>query len=116
MPQVKYTEGPDAVDVKVGDDDFVHVERGEAAEFPAAIAKQLVDQGWEPASGTQPKVSDAAAAKAAELGVDIDQVEGSGANGNVTVKDVEAAAKAAESTQTGDGAGDTEGDGAPEKE
>jgi pyruvate/2-oxoglutarate dehydrogenase complex dihydrolipoamide acyltransferase (E2) component len=38
-------------------------------------------------------VTDAAARKAAELGVDIDQVTGSGGGGRVTVSDVEQAAK-----------------------
>ena len=118
MPQVKFTEGPDSVDVKVGDGQFVHVERGDAAEFPAAIADQLVEQGWERADGAGPQVSEAAAAKADELGVDLDQVKGSGANGNVIVKDVVAAAEAAESTEPeAEAAGESEGgESAPEEE
>ena len=42
----------------------------------------------------QPETTDAAAAKAAELGVNLGAVKGSGKDGKVTVGDVEAAAKA----------------------
>ncbi len=44
------------------------------------------DGGGEDAA---PQASDAAKAKAEELGVDLSEVEGTGAGGNVVVKDVE---------------------------
>jgi pyruvate/2-oxoglutarate dehydrogenase complex dihydrolipoamide acyltransferase (E2) component len=40
----------------------------------------------------QPDATEAARQKAQELGVDLSQVQGSGANGRITVRDVQAAA------------------------
>lgn len=46
MAKVKYTEGPDAVDVRVGEE-FLHVDRDQALDVPDDVAEQLVAQGWE---------------------------------------------------------------------
>jgi pyruvate dehydrogenase E2 component (dihydrolipoamide acetyltransferase) len=49
-------------------------------------------KGWETVESADVKASDAARAKAAELGVDLADVEGSGSGGAITVADVEDAA------------------------
>lgn len=61
------------------DDEHIrrHIEAGRLAPAP------------DPAPATEPAVK-----RAEELGVDIETVDGSGASGNVTVKDVEKAAEA----------------------
>jgi pyruvate/2-oxoglutarate dehydrogenase complex dihydrolipoamide acyltransferase (E2) component len=50
-----------------------------------------IDEGRfvEIAEQAPPKISDAAANKAAELGVDLEKVEGTGANNAITVADVQ---------------------------
>lgn len=47
------------------------------------------------------KISDAAKKKAAELGIDIDTVEGTGAGGSIKVEDVEAAKEKEEQNASG---------------
>lgn len=56
MAQVKYTGGPDAVDVRVGEE-FLHVERGQALEVPDDAVEQLVAQGWERVKGEKATAS-----------------------------------------------------------
>jgi pyruvate/2-oxoglutarate dehydrogenase complex dihydrolipoamide acyltransferase (E2) component len=59
------------------------------------VGKPVVEEPAERSagqSGEPPEVTSAAKRKAEELGVDIWQVEGSGANGRITVTDVQSAA------------------------
>jgi pyruvate/2-oxoglutarate dehydrogenase complex dihydrolipoamide acyltransferase (E2) component len=82
---------------------------GGAAEQAQGAAGQVADQAGQAAQGAQDtagqaaqqaqdtagqdlNITDAARQKAEELGVDLSQVEGTGAEGRITVKDVTAAA------------------------
>ena len=60
----------------------------------AGQAQQAAGQAAQQAGGgqQQPDATEAARQKAQELGVDLSQVQGSGANGRITVRDVQAAA------------------------
>jgi pyruvate/2-oxoglutarate dehydrogenase complex dihydrolipoamide acyltransferase (E2) component len=61
----------------------------------AQQGQQMAGQAAQQAGGgqqQQPDATDAARQKAQELGVDLSQVQGSGANGRITVRDVQAAA------------------------
>ena len=52
------------------------------------------DQQGEQAGGNQePKVTHAAAQKAEELGIDLSEIEGSGPDGSITIRDVRRAAQ-----------------------
>lgn len=63
-------------------------EAGQAAGGAAdGAAGQAADTAGEDGSG-EPKATNAAKRKAEELGVDLSQIEGSGANGLITIKDV----------------------------
>ena len=103
---VKYEDGPAELEVpSLG----ISAERGFAIPVPQDVGKQLIAQGWllskasevkpDPKESKPSAPSPAAKKKADELGVDIDTVVGTGSKGNITVKDVEGAAKvAAQST------------------
>jgi pyruvate/2-oxoglutarate dehydrogenase complex dihydrolipoamide acyltransferase (E2) component len=70
-------------------------QQGQQAVGQAAQqGQQAVGQAAQQAGGgqQQPDATDAARQKAQELGVDLSQVQGSGANGRITVRDVQAAA------------------------
>src|SRR5215218_3365835 len=70
-------------------------QQGQQAVGQAAQqGQQLAGQAAQQAGGgqQQPDATDAARQKADELGVDLSQVQGSGANGRITVRDVQAAA------------------------
>jgi pyruvate/2-oxoglutarate dehydrogenase complex dihydrolipoamide acyltransferase (E2) component len=71
-------------------------QQGQQAVGQAAQqGQQAVGQAAQQAGGgqqQQPDATDAARQKADELGVDLSQVQGSGANGRITVRDVQAAA------------------------
>jgi pyruvate/2-oxoglutarate dehydrogenase complex dihydrolipoamide acyltransferase (E2) component len=63
---------------------------GQAAQQGQQVAGQAAQQAG--GGQQQPDATDAARQKADELGVDLSQVQGSGANGRITVRDVQAAA------------------------
>jgi pyruvate/2-oxoglutarate dehydrogenase complex dihydrolipoamide acyltransferase (E2) component len=71
---------------------------GGAAQQAQGAAGQVADQAGQAAQGAQDaagqdlNITDAARQKAEELGVDLSQVEGTGAEGRITVKDVTSAA------------------------
>lgn len=67
---------------------------GQAAQGVQDTAGQATQQAQQAAGGQQqqPNATQAAAQKAQELGVDLSQVEGSGSEGRITVKDVQSAA------------------------
>jgi pyruvate/2-oxoglutarate dehydrogenase complex dihydrolipoamide acyltransferase (E2) component len=67
---------------------------GGAAQQAQDTAQGAAQQAQEAAGGGQeePNATEAAKQKAQELGVDLSQVEGSGAEGRITVKDVTSAA------------------------
>jgi pyruvate/2-oxoglutarate dehydrogenase complex dihydrolipoamide acyltransferase (E2) component len=71
---------------------------GGAAQQAQGAAGQVADQAGQAAQGAQDtagqdlNITDAARQKAEELGVDLSQVEGTGAEGRITVKDVTGAA------------------------
>jgi pyruvate/2-oxoglutarate dehydrogenase complex dihydrolipoamide acyltransferase (E2) component len=70
-------------------------QQGQQAVGQAAQqGQQAVGQAAQQAGGgqQQPDATDAARQKAQELGVDLSQVQGSGANGRITVRDVQQAA------------------------
>ncbi len=71
-------------------------QQGQQAVGQAAQqGQQMAGQAAQQAGGgqqQQPDATDAARQKAQELGVDLSQVQGSGANGRITVRDVQAAA------------------------
>ena len=64
---------------------------GQAAQQAQDTAGQAADQAQD-AAGQDLNITDAARQKADELGVDLSQVEGSGAEGRITVRDVTSAA------------------------
>src|SRR3712207_2281573 len=63
---------------------------GQAAQQGQQAAGQMAQQAG--GGQQQPDATEAARQKAQELGVDLSQVQGSGANGRITVRDVQAAA------------------------
>src|ERR687893_90181 len=67
---------------------------GQAAQQGQQAAGQAAQQagGGQQQGGQEPNATQAAQQKAQELGVDISQVQGSGAGGRVTVRDVQQAA------------------------
>jgi pyruvate/2-oxoglutarate dehydrogenase complex dihydrolipoamide acyltransferase (E2) component len=69
-----------------------------SVEVPAG-AEAVNAEEAEDEAGAIPNATEAAIRKAAELDVDLDQVDGTGAGGKITVEDVEKAA------QTGEGDG-----------
>src|SRR5215207_10073064 len=103
-----YTEIESTLDQAAHDqglDDAVN----EAAQLAQDAAGQVTDQAGQAAQGVQDaagqaaqqaqdtagqdlNITDAARQKAEELGVDLSQVEGTGAEGRITVKDVTGAA------------------------
>ncbi|HTU15637.1 MAG TPA: E3 binding domain-containing protein [Solirubrobacterales bacterium] len=92
--EVQFNEGPESLSIPLLG---VIAKRGEPINVPDSVGTNLLDQGWVKAGGTpSPEPSPAAIKKAEELGIPIASVEGTGANGNVTVKDVKAAANVAE--------------------
>jgi pyruvate/2-oxoglutarate dehydrogenase complex dihydrolipoamide acyltransferase (E2) component len=70
---------------------------GGAAQQAQEAAGQATQQAQEAVGGggqeEEPDATEAARQKADELGVDLSQVEGSGAGGRITIKDVQSAAK-----------------------
>jgi pyruvate/2-oxoglutarate dehydrogenase complex dihydrolipoamide acyltransferase (E2) component len=66
-----------------GDPVFERSYSGDASPLPIVA---------EDDNGDDPRATSAAVARAAELGVDLDSVTGTGLNGRITVGDVEAAA------------------------
>lgn len=66
--------------------------RGEGAGEGPPAQSQSPDASAEHADAEEHEVTDAAERKAEELGVDLDEVEGTGAGGRVLVKDVDEAA------------------------
>ena len=64
---------------------------GQAAQQAQDTAGQAADQAQD-AAGQDLNITDAARQKADELGVDLSQVEGTGAEGRITVRDVTSAA------------------------
>jgi len=98
--KVKYHDGPAAVTIPQVSE---RVERGQLVEVPTEVGKQLIEQGWV-GEGAQ-KPSDAARKLAAEAGLEISSVQGSGKGGAVTVEDVEQAIEARDAAEnTADGA------------
>jgi pyruvate/2-oxoglutarate dehydrogenase complex dihydrolipoamide acyltransferase (E2) component len=65
-----------------------------AAAAPAARASTLASTGAQPRARAQTPAAPAARKRAAELGIELDQVEGTGPGGRITREDVEAAAAA----------------------
>lgn len=63
--------------------------------FPSApsLAPSVPDEDSPQPSQDAPDATDAAVAKAEELDVDLSEVDGSGADGRITVEDVESAAE-----------------------
>ncbi len=80
-------------------DGQVTEQAGQAVQGAQDAAGQATQQAQQAAGGQQqggggqqPNATQAAAQKAEELGVDLSQVEGSGSEGRITVKDVTSAA------------------------
>jgi pyruvate/2-oxoglutarate dehydrogenase complex dihydrolipoamide acyltransferase (E2) component len=75
-------------------EDYVRYLREQQVQETAGQAAQQGQQAAQQAGGgqQQPDATDAARQKADELGVDLSQVQGSGANGRITVRDVLSAA------------------------
>jgi len=65
---------------------------GQAQEAAGGAAQQAQDVAGGGGGQEEPNATEAAKQKAQELGVDLSQVEGSGAEGRITVKDVTSAA------------------------
>ncbi len=97
MVEITYN-GPSSSYTVEHDGDWYPLLRGVGTAVPAALAEELADvEGHdfgEPTEHTV-KVSPAAAELAAELGVDLDTVTGTGSNHSITKGDVQAAHDAA---------------------
>ena len=98
-----YTGPYEGVDVPLPSGDAVYAERNKEVEIPDDLAEGLLvqediwaDPNAKEAPAAPPAPEKATRELAAELGVDLEEVEGSGKDGRIVQKDVKAAAKAAE--------------------
>lgn len=89
--RIRYVGPHREVEVEAHDGSAHFVEQGEVKEFSPDVAASLLEQpaNWRPASQ---KISDEADERAVELGVNVNEVEGTGSKGAIKVSDVEKAA------------------------
>lgn len=105
--KVMYVGPYEGVEVALPSGGAVYAERDVELELYDEVAESLLQQEdiWaDPTASTKqkpPTPSKRAQEVAAELGVDLDKVEGTGSKGAITVSDVKAAAAASQSVPTG---------------